>query len=111
MARVLLTTMQVSSAGDTLLRPLIDDGHELVLLPANQARQEELLCLAQLDAAGHGVEHEAGERLALAQHRFRLPAHLRRYSESGNGARFHGEALSCIAIAMHYNRSANRVIE
>jgi DNA-binding NtrC family response regulator len=31
MARVLLTTMQVSSANDELLRPLIDAGHELVL--------------------------------------------------------------------------------
>ena len=58
MARVLLTTMQVSSASDELLRPLIDDGHELVLLPANQARQEDLLAEAVGDSAAAiaGVE-------------------------------------------------------
>src|SRR5262245_59751370 len=58
MARVLLTTMQVSSASDQLLRPLIEDGHELVLLAANQARQEELLAEAVGDssAAIAGVE-------------------------------------------------------
>jgi D-3-phosphoglycerate dehydrogenase / 2-oxoglutarate reductase len=58
MARVLLTTMQVSSAGDELLRPLIDDGHELVLLPSNQGRQEKLLAEAVGDSAAAiaGVE-------------------------------------------------------
>ena len=58
MARVLLTTMQVSSASDELLRPLIDDGHELVLLPGDQARQEELLAEAVGDSAAAiaGVE-------------------------------------------------------
>jgi D-3-phosphoglycerate dehydrogenase len=56
MARVLLTTMQVSSASDDLLRPLIDDGHELALLPATQARQEELLA----DAIGDSVAAIAG---------------------------------------------------
>src|SRR3954468_3457931 len=58
MARVLLTTMQVSSANDELLRPLIDEGHELVLLPATQARDEDMLAEAvgQSVAAITGVE-------------------------------------------------------
>jgi D-3-phosphoglycerate dehydrogenase len=58
MARVLLTTMQVSSASDELLRPLIDDGHELVVVPANQARQEQMLAEAVGDSAAAiaGVE-------------------------------------------------------
>jgi D-3-phosphoglycerate dehydrogenase len=58
MARVLLTTMQVSSATDDLLRPLIDEGHELVLLPQAQARDEEMLAEAvgQSAAAITGVE-------------------------------------------------------
>jgi phosphoglycerate dehydrogenase-like enzyme len=58
MARVLLTTMQVSSATDDLLRPLIDEGHELVLLPQTQARDEEMLAEAvgQSAAAITGVE-------------------------------------------------------
>lgn len=58
MARVLLTTMQVSSATDELLRPLIDDGHELVMLPNNQARQEDLLAEAASTSAAAiaGVE-------------------------------------------------------
>jgi phosphoglycerate dehydrogenase-like enzyme len=58
MARVLLTTMQVSSATDDLLRPLIDDGHELVLLPQAQARDEDMLAEAagQSAAAITGVE-------------------------------------------------------
>jgi phosphoglycerate dehydrogenase-like enzyme len=50
--------MQVSSASDELLRPLVDDGHELVLLSANQARQEEQLAEAVGDSAAAiaGVE-------------------------------------------------------
>src|SRR5690349_23346973 len=58
MARVLLTTMQVSSTTDDLLRPLIDEGHELVLLPQAQARDEDLLAEAvgQSAAAITGVE-------------------------------------------------------
>ena len=58
MARVLLTTMQVSSASDDLLRPLIDGGHELVLLPATQARDEDMLAEAASNstAAIAGVE-------------------------------------------------------
>jgi phosphoglycerate dehydrogenase-like enzyme len=58
MARVLLTTMQVSSASDELLRPLIDEGHELVLLPSAQARDEDMLAEAvgQSAAAIAGVE-------------------------------------------------------
>jgi D-3-phosphoglycerate dehydrogenase / 2-oxoglutarate reductase len=58
MARVLLTTMQVSSATDDVLRPLIDAGHELVLLPNNQARQEDILAEAASTSAAAiaGVE-------------------------------------------------------
>jgi phosphoglycerate dehydrogenase-like enzyme len=58
MARVLLTTMQVSSASDALLAPLIAEGHELVMLPATQARQEEMLAEAVGDSAAAiaGVE-------------------------------------------------------
>jgi phosphoglycerate dehydrogenase-like enzyme len=58
MARVLLTTMQVSSASDELLRPLVEHGHELVLLPAVEARQEERLAEAVGDSAAAiaGVE-------------------------------------------------------
>src|SRR4051794_41863330 len=58
MARVLLTTMQVSSATDDLLRQLIDEGHELVLLPQTQARDEDMLAEAVGDsvAAITGVE-------------------------------------------------------
>lgn len=58
MARVLLTTMQVASATDDLLRPLIDDGHELVLLSQTQARQEDTLIAAVADASAviAGVE-------------------------------------------------------
>ncbi|MGE3271236.1 MAG: phosphoglycerate dehydrogenase [Chloroflexota bacterium] len=58
MARVLLTTMQVSSATDELLRPLIDDGHELLLMPNAQARDEDLLAEAAstASAAIAGVE-------------------------------------------------------
>jgi D-3-phosphoglycerate dehydrogenase len=58
MARVLLTTMQVSSAGDALLQPLIDEGHELLMLPAAQARQEDALAEAVGDSAAAiaGVE-------------------------------------------------------
>jgi D-3-phosphoglycerate dehydrogenase / 2-oxoglutarate reductase len=58
MARVLLTTMQVSSATDELLRPLIDAGHELVMLPNNEARQEDILAEAASTSAAAiaGVE-------------------------------------------------------
>ena len=38
MARVLLTTMQVSSATDDLLRPLIEAGHESAQAVSFQAR-------------------------------------------------------------------------
>lgn len=58
MAKVLLTTMQVSSASDPLLRPLIDEGHELLVVPAAQARQEAALSQAVGDCAAAiaGVE-------------------------------------------------------
>ncbi|MCC7370733.1 MAG: phosphoglycerate dehydrogenase [Chloroflexi bacterium] len=58
MARVLLTTMQVSSATDDLLRPLIEAGHELVLLPNAQAHQEDILAEAATTSAAAitGVE-------------------------------------------------------
>lgn len=58
MAKVLLTTMQVSSASDPLLRPLIDEGHELLVLPSAQARQEDELAAAvgESAAAIAGVE-------------------------------------------------------
>ncbi|MCC6176466.1 MAG: phosphoglycerate dehydrogenase [Chloroflexi bacterium] len=49
MARVLLTTMQVKSIQDDVLRPLIEDGHELVLLPAAEAANEERLIAALRD--------------------------------------------------------------
>ena len=41
MARVLLTTMQVSSVADDLVRPLIEAGHELVQLPVAEANNED----------------------------------------------------------------------
>jgi phosphoglycerate dehydrogenase-like enzyme len=50
--------MQVSSANDELLQPLIDAGHELVLMPNAQARDEDMLAEAvgQSAAAIAGVE-------------------------------------------------------
>jgi phosphoglycerate dehydrogenase-like enzyme len=46
MARVLLTTAQVSSVADELVRPLIDAGHELAQLPVADANNEDSLIAA-----------------------------------------------------------------
>ena len=58
MARVLLTTAQVSSVTDELVRPLIDAGHELAQLPNAQASNEDVLIAAAAGAAAviAGVE-------------------------------------------------------
>src|SRR3954466_4824630 len=58
MARVLLTTAQVSSVTDELVRPLVDAGHELAQLPGAQTASEDTLIAALAGAAGviAGVE-------------------------------------------------------
>jgi len=58
MARVLLTTAQVSSVTDELVRPLIDAGHELAQLPNTQASNEDVLIAAAAGAVAvvAGVE-------------------------------------------------------
>src|SRR5690349_12556178 len=59
MARIVLTTAQVSSLNDELLRPLVDDGHELAQLPGAQTASEDTLIPALAGAAGviAGVEN------------------------------------------------------
>jgi phosphoglycerate dehydrogenase-like enzyme len=58
MARVLLTTAQVSSVADELVRPLIEAGHELAQLPVADANNEDALiaALAGASAVVAGVE-------------------------------------------------------
>jgi D-3-phosphoglycerate dehydrogenase len=58
MARVVLTTAQVSSVTDELVRPLVDAGHELAQLPAAQTASEDTLIGALAGASGviAGVE-------------------------------------------------------
>lgn len=58
MARVVLTTAQVSSVNDELVRPLVDAGHELAQLPGAQTASEDTLIAALAGAAAviAGVE-------------------------------------------------------
>ena len=68
MARVLLTTMQVQSIDDALLRPLADAGHELQMLPQARATDAETLieALAGVEGVIAGVEPYTARILGAA---------------------------------------------
>ena len=58
MARVLLTTMQVQSTEDELLRPLVEAGHEMTMLPQARANDADTLigALAGVEGVIAGTE-------------------------------------------------------